>query len=59
MVYLVVLLVLAALIYLGWRMLRASAKRPPDRVVGPDDDPDFLWRLGRDPGGNPKDRPQA
>jgi hypothetical protein len=42
------LLILAALIYLGWRVARAArVARPKSRVIGPDDDPDFLWRLGK------------
>ena len=44
----IVVLVLGGLIYAGWRMARAvRAARPKSRVIGPDDDPDFLWRLGR------------
>jgi hypothetical protein len=45
--YLLLLVILATLVYVGWRMYRASASRPKTRVIGPDDDPDFLWRLGR------------
>jgi hypothetical protein len=50
--YLILLLVLAGLVYVGWRLTRASASRPRPRVIGPDDDPDFLRRL-RD-GDNPR-----
>jgi len=46
--YLLVLLTLAALIYVGWRSLRSQASQPRTRVIGPDDDPDFLSRLSRD-----------
>ncbi|TQK30474.1 hypothetical protein FBY28_3494 [Arthrobacter sp. SLBN-53] len=35
-----------------WRLLRASANRPRPRVIGPDDDPDFLRRIN--PGDNPR-----
>jgi len=45
-IYLLAILVLAALVYVGLRAVRAQAHRPPTRVIGPDDDPDFLWRLG-------------
>ncbi|HKP42747.1 hypothetical protein [Mycobacterium sp.] len=45
MAYLLLILVLAILIYVGWRLTRA-ASRPKSRVIGPDDDPDFLRRLG-------------
>jgi hypothetical protein len=45
---LVILLILAGLIYAGWRVTHAARHtRPGTRVIGPDDDPDFLWRLGR------------
>jgi hypothetical protein len=43
--YLLLIVVLAVLIYAGWRVMRA-ANRPKTRVIGPDDDPDFLRRLG-------------
>ncbi|MDA4110111.1 hypothetical protein MHOL44478_23040 [Mycobacterium holsaticum DSM 44478] len=44
--YLLLLSVLAGLTYVGWRLTRVSAGRPRTRVIGPDDDPDFLRRLG-------------
>lgn len=44
MTYLLLVLVLATLFYVGWRVTRAQA-RPKTRVIGPDDDPEFLWRL--------------
>lgn len=52
MAYLLFVLVLAGLIYLGWRLTRATASRPKPRTIGPDDDPDFLRRLGH--GDNPR-----
>lgn len=48
MPYLLLIIVLAAVIYAGWRLARNFANRPTTRVIGPDDDPEFLWRLGRD-----------
>ncbi|SEH49221.1 hypothetical protein SAMN04489835_0468 [Mycolicibacterium rutilum] len=48
MAYLLLILVLAALIYLGWRMTRDSSSRQRTRVIGPDDDPEFLRRLGQE-----------
>jgi hypothetical protein len=45
--YLLLVLVLGTLIYFGWRAIRAQTKRHKTRVIGPDDDPEFLWRLGR------------
>jgi hypothetical protein len=44
--YLLLTLVLAGLAYAGWRLTRLTAARPRTRVIGPDDDPDFLRRLG-------------
>ncbi|MGV0793872.1 hypothetical protein [Mycolicibacterium sp. XJ1819] len=48
MAYLVLTFVLAGLAYAGWRLVQASANRPKTRVIGPDDDPEFLRRLGSD-----------
>ncbi|HEU0192245.1 MAG TPA: hypothetical protein VFR17_13405 [Mycobacterium sp.] len=45
MLYLLLVLVLGTLCYLGLRAARAN--RPKTRVIGPDDDPEFLWRLGQ------------
>ena len=47
MLYLMLILIAAGLVYLAVRAYRASATRTTKRVIGPDDDPDFLWRLGR------------
>jgi hypothetical protein len=44
-VYLLLILVAAALAYVALRAIRARANRPTPRVIGPDDDTDFLWRL--------------
>lgn len=46
MIYLLLILVVAAVAYVALRAIRANASRPTTRVIGPDDDPDFLWRLG-------------
>jgi hypothetical protein len=43
--YLLLVLLLGSLVYVGWRAARAPINRPKSRVIGPDDDPDFLWRL--------------
>jgi hypothetical protein len=51
--YLLLVLVLGTLIYVGWRVARAQANRPKSRVIGPDDDPEFLGRLGQ---GDPDER---
>ena len=46
MAYLLLILVLAGLIYAAWRFTRVTTSQPRSRVIGPDDDPDFLRRLG-------------
>jgi len=43
--YLLLVLIIGSAVYLGWRAIRAQSNRTKTRVVGPDDDPDFLWRL--------------
>jgi hypothetical protein len=45
--YLLLIVVIATLVYLGLRAVRAQGHKPDSRVIGPDDDPDFLWRLSR------------
>lgn len=45
MFYLLLVLLLGTLVYLGVRAARAQYARPKTRVIGPDDDPEFLWRL--------------
>jgi hypothetical protein len=47
MLYLLIVLVLGTLVYFGWRAARSQTHRAKSRVIGPDDDPDFLRRLGR------------
>lgn len=49
MQFLLLVLVLAGLAYVAWRLIRASASSPRTRVVGPDDDPDFLRRINNHP----------
>ena len=46
MLYLLLVLVLGTLIYFGWRAARSQVNRPKTRMIGPDDDPEFLRRLG-------------
>ena len=46
MLYLLLILTVATLVYFGLRAARAHAHRPNTRVIGPDDDPEFLWKLG-------------
>jgi hypothetical protein len=44
--YVLLVLVLGTVVYVGWRAARSQMMRPKSRVIGPDDDPDFLRRLG-------------
>ncbi len=46
MLYLLLILAVVAVGYVAFRAIRAGADRPGTRVIGPDDDPDFLWKLG-------------
>ena len=46
MQYLFLIIVLAGLAYTTFRLVRVIANRPKTRTIGPDDDPDFLRRLG-------------
>ncbi|EKF25118.1 hypothetical protein C731_0861 [Mycolicibacterium hassiacum DSM 44199] len=46
MTYVLALLVIAALAYVAWRLMRTDDVRQGTRVIGPDDDPEFLRRLG-------------
>jgi hypothetical protein len=43
--YLLLIVVIAALTYVGLRAVRAQSRRPTTRVIGPDDDPEFLRRI--------------
>ena len=52
MLYLLLVLIMGTLIYVGWRAARSQVNRQKSRVIGPDDDPDFLRRLGH--GDNPR-----
>ncbi|MGV9798268.1 hypothetical protein ACWDTP_09420 [Mycobacterium sp. NPDC003449] len=52
MAYLLLILAVACLVYVGWRLTRATGNQSGKRVIGPDDDPDFLRRLGH--GDNPR-----
>jgi hypothetical protein len=45
--YLLLVIILAGLAYAIWRSTRTVSTRPKTRNIGPDDDPDFLRRLGR------------
>jgi hypothetical protein len=47
--YILLVLILAGLAYAAWKLSRSmAASRPKTRMIGPDDDPDFLRRLGQD-----------
>ncbi len=44
--FLLLVLILAGLGFTVWRLSRTVASRPKTRMIGPDDDPDFLRRIG-------------
>lgn len=46
MAYLLLIVVVSCLVYAGWRLAQATLNQPKTRVIGPDDDPEFLRRLG-------------
>lgn len=45
MLYLLLIVVIVALAYVGLRAVRSQSQKPKTRVIGPDDDPDFLRRI--------------
>ncbi len=47
MLYLLLILVCATIVFAAVRVMRAQSTRSTTRVIGPDDDPDFLRRLGQ------------
>ncbi|BDT89406.1 hypothetical protein GV791_04040 [Nocardia cyriacigeorgica] len=55
MTYLLALIAVVAIAVLCWKAFgpdrgagySAPMRRAPKRVVGPDDDPEFLWRISR------------
>ncbi|WP_405134524.1 hypothetical protein [Nocardia sp. NBC_01388] len=54
MTYLLALIAVVAVAMLCWKAFgpqrparTGAASAPHKRVIGPDDDPDFLWRLSR------------
>jgi hypothetical protein len=47
-IYLLALIGLVAVIVLFWKAFGPTAQAPAGRTVGPDDDPEFLWRMNRD-----------
>lgn len=50
MTYLLALIAIVAVAVLCWKAFgpEKSGGQPPRRpVLGPDDDPEFLWRLGK------------
>jgi hypothetical protein len=47
-IYLLALIGLVAVIVLFWKAFGPTSHAPAGRVIGPDDDPEFLWRMNRD-----------
>ncbi|MDJ0392113.1 hypothetical protein QMK17_02045 [Rhodococcus sp. G-MC3] len=48
MIYLLALIGLVAVIVLFWKAFGPTTQAPAKRTVGPDDDPEFLWKMNRD-----------
>ncbi len=48
MIYLLALIGLVAVVVLLWKAFGPTAQAPAGKVVGPDDDPEFLWKMNRD-----------
>ncbi len=48
MIYLLALIGLVSVIVLFWKAFGPTVQEPAGRVGGPDDDPEFLWRMNRD-----------
>lgn len=48
MIYLLALIGLVAVIVLFWKAFGPTMQAPAGRGIGPDDDPEFLWRMNRD-----------
>lgn len=48
MIYLLALIGLVAVIVLFWKAFGPASSQSTQRTIGPDDDPDFLWRMNRD-----------
>lgn len=47
MIYLLALIGLVTLAVLLWKAFGPDLQRPTGRVQGPDDDPEFLWKVDR------------
>ena len=45
LLYLLVIIIVGAGVYVGIRAIRSQSGKNNTRVIGPDDDPDFLRRL--------------
>ncbi|MBJ8347902.1 hypothetical protein [Antrihabitans sp. YC2-6] len=60
MIYLLAAVGLVTVVVLFWKAFGPDI-RPADqrRTLGPDDDPEFLWRLNRESRRSGKDTPEA
>lgn len=48
MIYLLALIGVVAVTVLFWKAFGPGTRTSPTRAVGPDDDPEFLWRINRE-----------
>jgi hypothetical protein len=58
-IYLLALIGLVAVIVLFWKAFGPTRQAPAGKVIGPDDDPEFLWRMNRDAKRSGKDGPDS
>ncbi|CCQ15168.1 putative secreted protein [Rhodococcus sp. AW25M09] len=59
MIYLLALIGLVAVVVLFWKAFGPNSGPEPTRTVGPDDDPEFLWRINREARRGGKDGTEA
>ncbi|KQU36291.1 MULTISPECIES: hypothetical protein [Nocardiaceae] len=62
MIYVLALIGLVVVIVLLWKSFGPETGAPRGRVTGPDDDPEFLWKIRNNPArdrGNGPERPDA
>lgn len=58
MIYLLALIALVVVIVLLWKAFGPNTGADTRRVSGPDDDPEFLWKMDRDNFKSRTDRPE-
>ncbi|MGA9870465.1 MAG: hypothetical protein WBQ44_04875 [Rhodococcus sp. (in: high G+C Gram-positive bacteria)] len=59
MIYLLALIGLVAVVVLFWKAFGPTTQAPTGRVVGPDDDPEFLWKMNKNARRSGTDGPEV